>query len=161
MPHRPHHRALICLPDVRDVRIQLQLVAVWIEDVEAVGDGVVTCADDGDVFCFEFFVGLLDVFWGVSDFESDVIEAGFGSVRSLWLAANFNQEHLVMRATGRVRGVSSATRDFVETERVAIKIGGTFEVGNVEDNVTEFFDLHMSVVSHMCASRAHGSPFVS
>src|SRR5581483_8121676 len=39
--------------DAGDVDVEFDLVAVGIEDVEAVGDGVVGAADDGDVVVLE------------------------------------------------------------------------------------------------------------
>lgn len=58
----------ISLPDIGDIRIELEFIAIRIEDVQTVGDGMIGCADDSDIGFLEFFESLSEFFIGIPDF---------------------------------------------------------------------------------------------
>lgn len=49
----------------------------------------------------------------------------------------------MMRTARGKSGCAPCALDFMEAERIAIEIGHEFQIGNVEDDVAKFLDLHM------------------
>lgn len=50
-----------------------------------------------------------------------------------------------MRPSGRKDGCTRSTVNFGKTQGIAIKIGRTFEVSDIEDDVAKLVDMHIGI----------------
>jgi len=139
----------VILPDGRlDIDVELDLIAVRIFDVEAVGDGVIRRADQAGARRHQLVSSLPKLGVGFSDLESAVIHpdpAALGDRRGV--LPHLDQEQLVVRAAGREgRGretdLFARDRDLLPAQQVAIETARAIEIANIEDEVAELLDLH-------------------
>lgn len=140
---RPSDCRGIGFPFIRNIDIELEFIAVWIEDIEAVGNMVVSRAENFYASTFEFGIGLHEFIIGRANFETNMVETWLGTELFAGYSINFDEEEFVMGTTTREQ---SHTRlvggDFMETKGLCIETARSFEVGDVEDDMTEFVDFH-------------------
>ncbi len=133
----------IGFPDIGDISIELEFIAVRIEDVEAMGDGVIGGADNSDTCSFEFLLCLAELFIGIPNLQSDMVETWFRDMFGPGNTADFDEEQLMVGAAGSEEGTAAHLAfDLGEAESIAVESAGAFEVRNIEDNMTKFMDFH-------------------
>lgn len=106
------------------------------------GDGVIGGADDGHALRFEFVVDLNEVFMCIANFKTDMIQTWFRMMTIAWDAADFNEEEFVVCSTAAKNRGSTKTLQLAKPKRVAIKIRGSFQIADKQDDVTKFVDMH-------------------
>src|SRR5580700_10096989 len=106
-----HQRRVRCPVHAGDVDVELDLVAVGVEDVQAVGDGVVAGAHDRGAGLLHGSQRVAQLVVGVAHLEAEVVEADVAAL-GLWLGVvtDLDEQQLVMRPVrgGRERGGGEA-----------------------------------------------------
>ena len=142
-------RRRVILPDGRlDIDVELDLIAVGILDVKAVGDRVIRRADQTGARGDQLISGLAQLVIGFPDLEAEVIHpdpAALGNRRRV--LPHLDQEQLVMRPPGR-KGRSGKSNlfawdgDLLPAQQVTIEMPRAIEIANVEDEVAELLHFH-------------------
>lgn len=133
----------IGFPDIGDISIELEFIAIRIEDIQTVCHGVIGGAEDSDAGGFELFQCGAEFLVGIPDFETDMIQAWFRDMFRSGSTTNADEKHLMMgAASGEKSRTAHITFDFRKAEDVAVESARAFEVGDIEDNMTEFVDFH-------------------
>jgi hypothetical protein len=87
-------------------------------------------------------VRALHVLWAIADLKADMIKPGLWMSTLARFAADFEQEHLMMRPSGRKNCCPRHATNFRKPKSVSIKIRGAFKAAHEEDNVSKFFNGH-------------------
>lgn len=107
------------------------------------GNVMVSRAENLHPSAFELGIGLHEFIIGCANFESDMVETWLGTELFAWHGINFDEEEFMMStATGEQRHTWLISGDFMETKSLRIETARSFEVGDVEDDMTEFMDFH-------------------
>src|SRR5258708_1354579 len=154
-------RRRVILPGRRlDIDVELDLIAIRILDVEAMGDRVIRRTDEAGAGRLQLVSCLPQLGVGFSDLESEVIHPDPAALRDRRrVLPDLDQKQLVMRPPGREgRGretdLFARDRDLLPAQHVAIETPRASEIANGEDQVTEL--LHMLRLD--ITTRAHTAP---
>lgn len=116
---------------------------VGVEDIETVGDMMISRTDDFDSGLFEFGIGGHKLIIGGANFETDMVESWFGTEFFSGDGVYLEEEEFMMgTARGKQGGPGHITWYFVEAERLFIETTGAFKIGDKEDDVAEFVNFH-------------------
>ena len=144
----------ILFPDGRlHVDIEFDLVAVGILDVETVGDGVIGGADESRPGGHQLVASLAEFGVRLPDLEPEVIHADPAPARDRGrVLADLDQQEFVVRSSRRKSGGREADLlardgDLRPTQDIAIEAARAFEITDVEDKVSELFDLQIRCTS--------------
>jgi acyl-CoA thioester hydrolase len=142
-------RRRVILPDRRlDIDVELDLVAIRILDVKAVGDDVIRRADETGTRRDQLVPGLAQLGVGFPDLEPEVVHPDPAALRDRHrVLPHLDQEQLVMRpprrkGRGRETNLFAGDRDLLPAQQVAIKMPRAIEISNVEDEMAELLHLH-------------------
>jgi acyl-CoA thioester hydrolase len=142
-------RRRVILPDGRlDIDVELDLIAIRIFDVEAVGDDVIRRPDETGARGGQLVSRLPQLGVSFADLESELIHpdpAALGDRRGV--LPHLDQEQLVMRPSrrkgrGRETNLFAWDGDLLPAQQVAIEMPRPIEISNVEDEVAELLDFH-------------------
>src|SRR5579864_4657483 len=148
-PHGRHHMFEIPAHS-RDVNVQLDLVAVGIQDVQAVADGVIAGADHAHARRLATADRRAQLIVRIADLEPEVVQAHVASTRQ-WqrVLAHLDQQQLVVSPAAAEEGDRDASERAVASrlqtlppEHVAVKRRRPLDIANVQNDMTEFLDLH-------------------
>src|ERR1700736_5870645 len=133
-----------------DVDIQLDLVAVRVEDVEAVGDRVVARAHNAHARRLNVLDRVAQLVVAVADLEPEVIQPDMPSFwERLGILAHLDEQQLVVSAPAAEQRNRKATKwclvrrlQLVPAEHVAVEGGGPLDIAHIQHEVSEFLHFH-------------------
>ena len=148
-----------------DVDVELDLVAVRIGDVQAVRDGVVARADDGDAGFLTAPYGGAQLVVRVAHLEAEVVHAHVPPAGEIFgILPNLDEQQLMVGAAAaeeRDRHVAERAvlrgTESLPTEHVAVKGGRTVDVVYVEDDVSQLLDLHARKLTRAATGETGGT----
>src|SRR3984893_1885521 len=133
-----------------DVDIQLDLVAVGVEDVQAVGHRVIARTHDGRARFLDVLHGVAQLVVAVADLEAEVIEPDVPSLgKRLGILPHLDEQQLVVSASAAeqrdrkaTKGAAARRLQLLPAEYVAIEGGRALDIAHIQDEVSEFLHLH-------------------
>ena len=148
----------------RNVNIELDLVSVGIGDVEAVAHGVIAHADHMHAGLLATTHGVAQFVVRVADLEPEVIEADVASARQrLRVLAHLDEQQFVMRPAAAEQRYGDPAEGTVlrgsqlpPAEHVSIEGGRALDVVDVQDEVSQLFDLHGKKLTRGVSSQTGG-----
>ncbi len=93
-------------------------------------DGMIGGTNNGDAICFKFVVGAHKVFVRITDFEPNMIQAGFWVLAILRSATDLDQEEFVMGPAATKHRRPTKALQLVESKRISIEIRRPFQIAH-------------------------------
>lgn len=138
-----HDSTWIRFPFIRNIDIELKFIVIRIEDIETVSNVMVGRTNDFGSGAFEFGISRHKFFIGSANFETDMIEARLWTEFFTRDSIDLDEEQFMMSpAAGEKSHAGLVGGDFVEAECFPIEAAGSFEIGDIEDDVAEFVNFH-------------------
>src|ERR1700686_84875 len=133
-----------------DVDVQLDLVAVGIEDVQAVGHRVIARTHDGHARLLDVLHRIAQLVVAVADLEPEVVEPDVPPLRQrLGVLPDLDEQQLVMRAPAAEQSDRKPTKrsfgrrlQLLPAEYVSVEGCGALDIAHIEDEVPQLLDFH-------------------
>src|SRR5205807_2183236 len=128
------------------VDVQLDLVAVRIDDVQAVRDAVIGRPADVRAGDGQGSERLAELLVGGPDLEPEVVHADPSSCGDRQrVRPDLDEKKLVMRASRGEHGhLRRAGSDLLPSQEVSVELPRRVEVADVQHDVAQLLDLHLS-----------------